>query len=75
MSGELERRGHRRPARFSRTTLGVGIAIGVGAALLLNVVVGIILGLVKMAIIATVVVVIAYFVIVGPPWWKDDKRR
>jgi hypothetical protein len=72
---ELEPRRAGKPARFSRTTLGVGIAIGLVAALALNMLVSMILGLVKLAIVGTLVIVVAYFVIIGPPWWKDDKRR
>jgi hypothetical protein len=73
--GELEPRRGGRPARFSRTTLGIGIAIGLAAALLVNVVVAFLVGLAKMAIIGVIVAVVAYVVIVGPPWWKDDRRR
>jgi accessory gene regulator protein AgrB len=71
MAGELERRGSRQPARFSRTTLGVGIIIGFAAALLVNLVVALITGLIRFAVVGTLVVVVAYFVIIGPKGRKD----
>jgi hypothetical protein len=73
MAGDLERyRGPDRPARFSKTTLGVGIVIGLVAALAVNFVVALITGLIRFAVVGTIVVAVAYLVIIGPP---SRKRR
>jgi hypothetical protein len=73
MAGDLERYGGTgRPARFSKATLGVGIAIGLVAALAVNFLVALITGLIRFAVVGTIVIVIGYLVIVGPP---SRKRR
>jgi membrane associated rhomboid family serine protease len=71
---ELERRSSGKPAPFSKTTLGIGIAIGLAAAFVVNLIIGVILGIAKIAIFGALAIGVAYVVLIGPKRWSGDSK-